>query len=161
MAVLNYTSYEDVRAALGVTENELSDDTLTLDLYEAHLMSDLEDISIDLDPLHLSLIDGTSLTDAQRRFMRVANAFATYSVAKALTATLPMFGPKSVEDGKAKIDRFNDPYKDTVRAVLAEWEKWKQRLADAFFAVTSGSSTTTARVMFSVAVPTSDPVTGT
>ena len=61
-------------------------------------------------------------SEDQIRFSAMLRLFATYSSGcKALTNTLPMFGPKSVEDGKAKVDRFNDPYKATIKAVLGDF----------------------------------------
>ena len=41
MALLTYTTYDDIRAALGVSSDEIEDATLSLSLYELNLTSDL------------------------------------------------------------------------------------------------------------------------
>lgn len=161
MSLIDYTSYDAVRAALGVTDEELEDDTLSLQLYEDHLKSDLDDISYDLDGVHVTLLATPVLTAAEERFMMASRLFATYSVAKTLTVTLPMFGPRSVEDGKAKVERFQDPYKATITAVNNEYEKWYNRLKDAFGDLGQATTVRTARVYAAVVTPASDPILGT
>lgn len=160
MPVLNFTTYDDIRAALGVEEAEIEDETLALDLYEAHLKGDLVDIHPRLAETHTGLLGKDPTTEAESWFMTCANTFATYSVAKALTITLPMFGPKTIEDGKARLDRFSDPYKDTIKGVLAEWERWKKRTLDAFLAVDDSTQVRAARVYLSVVTPAYNPITG-
>jgi hypothetical protein len=161
MALINYTSYEDIRAALGVTDEELDDDTLGLQLYEDHLKADLEDVSYDVDTVHAGLEGASTLTATEERFMRASRLFATYSVAKALTNTLPMFGQKSVEDGKAKVERFTDPYRATVLAVNSEFERWRSKLKATYEAIGQVATTTSSRVYAMAVTPSSDPITGT
>jgi len=165
MLVSNYTSPSDIRAALGISEDELDDATVELRLYEDRLVSDLEDISPDLDPTYsLTVVKvEADMTDAELRFLRYARLFATYSVARALTVSLPMFSPKSIEDGKAKMDRFMDPYRDTIKLVNSEFEKWKERLAAAFIAlgISSGAEVKAPRRYFGIINPASNPITGT
>ena len=104
MSLLNYTTYDDIRAALGVSDEELEDGVLGLQLYEDSLSFELSDIHPDLDALHTTLESTPVLTSAQERFMAACRGFATYAVARSLTSTLPMFGPKSIEDGKARME---------------------------------------------------------
>lgn len=160
MALIAYTTYDDVRAALGVTDEELEDTTLALTTYEDALISEFEDISLTLkSTLDATLVKATP-TEDEKRFLRYARLFSAYTVAKLLTASLPMFGPKTITDGKAKIDRFNDPYRDTIKDVAAQYDKWRSRLSAAFTALGQSSSTPTARVYMSTVSPASDPVTG-
>lgn len=161
MALINYTDYDSIRAALGVSDEELEDDTLGLQLYEDHLKADLEDISYDLDPLHATLEGTATLTAPQERFMMASRLFATYSTAKSLTVTLPMFGPKAIEDGKARMERFTDPYKATIIAINSEYERWRNRLKAAFETLGETSTSNTPRPYLLVVSPASDPVTGT
>jgi hypothetical protein len=161
MSILDYTSYDEVRAALGVSVSELSDDTLSLLMYEDALLADLDDIDDQLATTFATVQVEPTPTDAQTRFLRVTRLFATYSLAKALSATLPMFGPKSVEDGKARMERFADPYKATIASILAEYEKWRGRVQQAYIALGQSGTTATARPYFAVVSPASDPITGT
>jgi hypothetical protein len=158
--VLNqYTTFEDVRAALGVSDNELEDTVLTLKLYEDHLMSDLDDISVNLRSTFVSFSNDPAPTDAMSRLLQYARLFATYSVAKALTNTLPLFAPRAIEDGKARFQRFESPYKDTIKSVEREYERWRNRLLAAFTAL-GETDTRTARSYMTVVSPIYDPVTG-
>lgn len=161
MALIAYTTYDDVRAALGVTDTELEDATLALTTYEDALVSEFEDISMTLKSTLDATLAKATPTEDEERFLRYARLFSAYTVAKLLTASLPMFGPKTITDGKAKIDRFNDPYRDTVKDVTAQYDKWRSRLSAAFTALGQSSSTPTVRVYMSTVSPASDPVTGT
>jgi hypothetical protein len=161
MSILDYTSYDEVRAALGVSDDELEDVTLALPIYEDRLLADLEDIGADLNALYLATKDVAEPAADQVRFLRSARLFANYALAKALTGTLPMFGPKSIEDGKARMERFADPYKETVRSINSEYEKWRARLQQAYSTLGQPSSGSTRRPYFAVVSPASDPITGT
>lgn len=160
MSLLNYTTYDDIRAALGVSDEELEDDVLGLQLYEDHLSFELSDVHPELAALHTSFESIAVLTSAQERFMVACRGFATYAVARALTSTLPMFGPKSVEDGKARMERFADPYKATIEAVNKSYAAWKTRLEAAYGTLMS-TSKPTVFVSYAVsATPTYNPITG-
>lgn len=161
MALVEFTSYDDIRAALGVSEDEIVDATLSLPLYEYNLTSELEEVSLTLiaDFVALPAIQSTT----QRRFKEATVLFATYVVAKQLTTSLPLFSPKEISDGKAHTTRYaQDPYKATIASVLAQYEKGKARLATAYAALTAASApTTTFRKYVSSALSSSDPVAGT
>lgn len=164
MALIDFISYDDVRAALGVSEDEITDATLSLNLYEFNLVSELESISLTLitDYETQKGASPSTWTDAQTRFHQAVQLFSAYAVAKQATISLPMFGPKEQTDGKAALVRFaQNPYKDTIAAVLAKYEAFKVKLEAAYGALTSTDApTTTTRPYFVVAVPTYDPVTG-
>lgn len=156
-----YTTYDDIRAALGVSDEELEDATLALRLYADHLDADLDDISYDLRSTFQTTLQKTVKTDIENRFLQATRMFAVYSVSKALTTSLPMFSPKSVEDGKARVDRFNDPYKKTITEVGAQYERWRNRLLLAYQELGQVGATKTTRSYMSVVTPSSDPITGT
>jgi hypothetical protein len=87
--------------------------------------------------------------------------FASYATAKQLTASLPMFGPKDISDGKATVSRFAaSPYKDVVKGIAQEYDRIKGLLSDAYLALTSASSTTTVRSYLGSTGLSVDPVTG-
>lgn len=160
MLITDFASYEEVRSTLGVTEEELSDATLGLGMYEDVLMSDLEDVALDLPATYATTLAIVTPTDAQARFLRHARAFARYSIARHLTITLPVFSPREVGDGKAVMSRVADPFRETVKAINGEYEKARTRLVAAFEALGSAAEVTTPRVYFSVVSPVSDPITG-
>lgn len=160
MRVTDFTSYDDIRAALGVSIEEVSDETLALPVYEQALLVEFDDIELDLASTLISNIDIENPSDAQRRFIRAGRLFATYAVAQQLTASLPMFAPKSIGDGKANMSRFADsPYRDTVRKINSLYDKYKVHLNDALKKLSSGSFTATPRTLFAVSGLDTDPVT--
>ena len=69
--------------------------------------------------------------------------------------------PRTLEDGKARMERSDQPHRDTVKAVSGEYSKWRDRLEAAFNALGQTSSVRTRRSYMSVVSPGSDPVTGT
>ena len=160
MLIQHYTTFDDIRAALGVGSKELKDDTLTLDLYSSALMADLEDVSLAVPTTYTQALSSDPQSDAEIRFINAAKVFATYSVAKHLTVSLPVFSPVKIEDGKAAMTRANDPHRETVAAVNREFERWKSRLLAAYQSLVSESSVSVQRDYLSVISPAEDPVTG-
>jgi hypothetical protein len=165
MSLTDFTSYDDIRAALGVSAEEIEDATLSLPLYELNLVSELEEVNLDLISNYMDLqgIDASTLTAEQQRFDRYAQLFATYAVAKNLTVSLPLFSPKEVTDGKAGFSRYStDPYKVTIARVIAECDKFRTKLEKAYGDLTSVATVDVPiRTFMFVASPTSDPITGT
>lgn len=160
MSILDYTTYDDIRAVLGVSTDELEDTTLDLEIYDSGLVLDLEDVDLGLSDAYLAL--PATRTATQDRFHRTVRMFAAYSVARQLTASLPMFGPKDISDGKATVTRFADsPYKETIKRVQAEFDRCRTRLEKAYAGLSSGAYTLTIPTFLSVASPSTDPVTNT
>jgi len=160
MLITDYTTYADVRAALGVSDEELEDATLALESFAIGLKLDLEDVDLTLPAAYDAL--PATRTDAQERFYATARIFAMYAVARQLTTSLPLFSPKTVSDGKASIGRYADgPYKDVIKRVQAEYDRYRTRLEKAYAAMNSTGYTLTIPTFISVVSPASDPVTGT
>lgn len=161
MAIADYTSSDDIRAVLGVSLDELSDATLLLDIYWNLLLTDLESIDDDL-PVTFTTISQLPLpTTAQQRFLRAAQMFATFSVAKQLTASLPLFAPRQKTDSKAGVERFADPYKETIKKVGEQYETARSQLVESLAAIGTTVTTAAAKVSLLVVSPSSDPITGT
>lgn len=162
MLVTDYTTFDEVRAALGVSEDELEDAQLTLPMYEAILQVELEDIHISLPATYQTVQALTTRTDEQNRFVRSARLFATYAMARQLTTVLPMFSPEQVTDGKAAVRRTqqDNPYKTTIEAVAREYSRFKKYLEQSFAVINSASADTAQKVFLSVVAPASDPITG-
>lgn len=164
MQITDYTSYEEVRAALGVTDEDLEDDQLVLQMYADVLQIELEDVHVNLIGTYNDAVATATPTVDQQRFMQAAHLFATYAVARHLAATLPLFSPEQVTDGKAMTRRAQSdgPYQKAIEAVGREYARFRVRLSQ-MFAVLSSSSTGSslvAKSYFSTVTPSSDPVTG-
>ena len=156
----DYTTYNDIRASLGVSDEDIDDTTLALTLYADALQTELEEINIDLPATFVTVKAVGSPTDVQKRFLQASRLFATYAVARQLTGALSLFAAKQVSDSKATVERFADPYRDTIKSVNASFDKARTRLATALATMSSSTAVTTAQVYLSVASPSVDPVTG-
>lgn len=162
MNLIDYTSFDDIRAALGVSIDEISDTTLSLNLFAFNLVSELEGISLGLMPYYEPLTQTIVTLDTDIRFVQSVNLFSTYAVAKQACASLPMFSPKEQNDGKSSLVRFSlDPYKVTIGRISEQYEAAKTKLEAAFGATqNTGAPIATTRPYMSVASPTYDPVSG-
>lgn len=165
MAISDFISFDDVRAALGVSEDEIKDTTLSLDLYEYNLVSELESIDLTLISIYETQKGSapSTWTAEQIRFYQAVKLFSVYAVAKQATVALPMFGPKEQTDGKASVVRFAlDPYKATIDAVLTQYDVFREKLIKAFSDIgPTAPPPESSRPYLVVATPTYDPVTGT
>jgi thymidine phosphorylase len=158
MAITTYTSYAQVRAVLGVSDKELSDATLALEMYDLGLKADLQDIGDNLVTEFAAL--STPTGDALK-FQEAVKLFATYAVAQQLASSLPLFAPKMITDGKAGVTRdANSPYKQATIECRANYQKYRT-LLEARYAVFLGASTAiTPPPLFTAVTAATDEVTG-
>lgn len=159
----SYTTYDDIRSALGVSSDELEDATLGLESWESHLLFELEDVNATLPAAYAGVvaIPTASRTAAQAKFYRATRLFATLAVANALTAALPMFGPKDISDGKATVSRFADsPYRATVTKIKEQYGIAHSRLKQALAEMSSTAAIIVLRPYMGISSPTTDPVVG-
>lgn len=157
----DYTDYGSIKAILGVSDEDITDDTLALPLYEDSLTQDLEDVALTLPATYAATKALSAPTDIETRFLKACSLFATFSVAKQLTSALPLFAAKDVTDGKAAVGRFDNPYKDVIKSVNEQYDKQRTRLIAALGAIGTTGATATTQVYMSVVSPAYDPVTGT
>jgi hypothetical protein len=163
VAITTYTTYAEVRAALGVTEEELSDATLALDFYAYSL--DIEVSSIDSGlPAQFAVVEAIaagSRTAAQAALFAAMKVFAPYAVAVQLASSLPLFAPKSITDGKASLSRDSSaPYAKTIEKCRANYERFRAILDAAYVELNGGGGAVAVLPFLSVVSPASDPVTG-
>lgn len=156
----DYTSYAEVRATLGVDEDELEDATLALHLYANLLEADLEDVDLTLPATYAATKALPTPTQVETRFLQNASTFATFSMAKQITASLPLFAARQITDSKAGVTRFDNPYRDTIKSVLAQYDLARSRLLNSFGALTSSAVVTNPRILMAVAPANYNPITG-
>lgn len=163
MQLIDYTTLDDIRAVLGISEEEVSNADLSLESFAISLELKLSDISESLASAYSAVkaIPEASMTAKQLRFYKTVRLYAAYAVAENLLTSLPNFGFKVVTDGKAKTERF-DHWEDVKSGILATLNslKIKVRIALAAIDGTYVAPETVAGV-FIVGVATStNPVTG-
>lgn len=163
MNLLDYTSYSEIRAALGVSDEELGDDTLALEVYASGLAEDLYEVAPSLISTYAAIVKKAEgdRTDKESRVYSVTRLFATYAVAKQASTALPMFSPRSMSDGKASMSRFSgEPYKDVLKGISEQYDLFRGRLTRALDDLSSSVGEVTIRTMLVASVPDYDPVTG-
>lgn len=161
MDLLTFTSAAEVRAALGVNSTELPDATVLLPMYYTVATMAMEDVNSSI-PTQFATIDALpSKTAVQQRFLDVTRLFVTYTTAKQLLTSAPLFSVKVLTDGKASFERQADPYAQLREDITGMWNAVRYRL-NTYFASLSGSSAA-ARFTPMIAVASTlatDPVTG-
>lgn len=156
--VLDYTTHEEVRSLLGVGEKELANETIELEVYYTGLLEDLYEINPKALQTFADLPD-SGLTPAQDRYKRLVRQFSSYSVAKQLGNSMPMFAPRSIGDGKANVARFIDPYQKTLKQIEAGFDQSRDRLVDALDDLLAEERPEQGRTLFLAVGLARDPVT--
>jgi hypothetical protein len=110
--LLDLTSYDEVRAVLGVSDEELSDTTLALPIYLQKLQMDLESVHPDLEDLYASTaaLPESIRTFQQQKLFNVVQVYAAHASARTLLTSAALFAPKNITDGRAGVERFQDPF---------------------------------------------------
>lgn len=161
--ITEYTTFDEVRAALGVSPEDLEDAQIDLPMFASILEVELEDIHVNLPTVYAATKALSTLTAAEERFLKGTHLFATYALARQLTTTLPLFSPEQVTDGKAAYRRpqAGTPYQKVIDAVHTEYDRFRKRLETLFAEVNASAvQETVAKVYLSVVSPAADPITG-
>ena len=156
----DYTTYESVRAVLGLNSRELPDALLAAEIYGLALDEDHAQISADLVADYAVAVLLT--TPAAKNFVRTLRIFSTHSVAFKCVDTLPLLSSKAITDGKAGVYRDgNSPYKETMAKLEAAYSRAKRSLQEAY-AIYKGTTLAEATPvnLVGVSVLAVDPVTG-
>ena len=163
--ITDYTSYEEVRAALGVTSDELEDTTLELGVYLSHLNIEFSALGSNfIAYLDARLAENyTDLNAREKLFVDLAKLYATYTVASHLGPTLSMYALKEETDSKAGYVRFNDSSKDILADIFSKLLYYRARLIELYNELNPDTIipvSATPSVIFAAATPSQDPVTG-
>lgn len=158
MPITAYTTYDDVRAVLGVSSKDLADATLALHWYSDALDEALDEVSPNLAQAFADASAATTPSAEQVRLIRSVRTFAATVVAKTATTAVRMFAPQHITDGKAAMSRFTDPIKELVKDIDAKYLDAREKVVAALAGTTP--AVTVARQWFSAVSPADDPVTG-
>lgn len=114
LSITRYITYDEVRAALGLSIYELTDDTLDLPMYARTLQLRLRATTGTVSSITGSLIaiyDGlklkSPLTADEEDFLLLVRQYAVYVVAEACLPGLSLLALKSESDGKTTQTRFS------------------------------------------------------
>jgi hypothetical protein len=162
--ITDYTSFDDIRAALGVSDEEIADGTLQLGSWSTLLDEDLREVNEDLLETFSTLIaDEVNWTPEERRLVGLIKLYSTYAVAFRLLDSSELFGFLRVADGRASTERVPDAYRNLRANVTAMLGRIKSKLIAALLVVFPGTDVPalTALTYFAAVGTATDPVTGT
>lgn len=158
----SYTTYAEVRAALGVSEEEISDETLELQLYETLLLEDLLELNAGILPAWEALPDPDSRSADQNRFAALMQLYCTYSVAYRLTDNVELFGFLKMSDGRASAERTQQAFANLRTNIAAMRSRVGSKLQAALVVLVPGTVlplVSDLALVSAVGIAT-DPVTG-
>jgi hypothetical protein len=150
MPITTYTTYGDVRAALGVSEMELTDTELELAMYENALELAMDEVTLDSG---LTLQAAFAAATPTSRIKRLTQLYATYAVAEVAANALSMLAPKTISDSKTSLSRFSSEatFKSVITSISRLKASYKQMLEE---------TTVASQTLLTVVKPAIDKVTG-
>ena len=121
MALNPFTSADQVRSVLGVSDEEIADTTLDLLVYEQNLKFHLDSVDATART-QFQTVDDIVLaarTATQQKLWEATMLFSTYVVAVQVGKSMSLSTPKSITDGKAAVTRFSDsPFRQLMEELL-------------------------------------------
>lgn len=160
ISVTDYTTYDDVRAALGLDDTELTDTTLALTTYASVLQRALRGTTDSTGKSLYAYFDELSVivnpTEDQDTLLGLIKEFSTYTVAVACLPGLSLLIKKTESDGKATVTRFSaeSTFKDVVSNVTNTLNEIKTEILSNFGVVTTYNQVT----LLTRVEPDTDPV---
>lgn len=141
MLLTDYTTTDEVRAALGVSATELPDTVLLQVQWYSLTALDAEDIHSDLLTQYttISALPEVSRSAAEQRFYLLVRLFVTYAIARNLLVSLPLFSVARLSDGRAEFSRQDDILEDVRQSVQGMFNKLRLKVSAAYVALTPGA----------------------
>lgn len=162
MAFTDYTSPDEVRAVLGISAKEVSDDKIATTVNLTTLLEALYKLAPTLQADFATAYAAAPRSAAQARFVLLVETFCAYTVAVAMIPGLPLNAPQIITDGKTAMNRVANPFEALLPALHASLGYFKINLMTAYTAVNSAIPVVAAKARVIVlGIATSiDPVTG-
>lgn len=164
ITLTRYLTFDEVRAALGLSIYELTDDTLGLAMYARTLQLRLRAVTGSFGGATGSLITfyealriKTPLTEAEEDFYALIRQYAVYVVAEACLPGLSLLAMKTESDGKTTQTRFSADA--TFKDVAMNVRQTLNSLSAQIEQVLTGESMTTALPILNRVSPAIDVVT--
>lgn len=162
MALTDFTTYNEVRATLGVSEPEITDAVLALPMYEVLLTEDLREMNEDLEADYMVADALISPTADQARFVYLVQTYSAHKVGLVLIGSIPMFAPRMIKDSSSEFDRMADPYQNMRQSIADTLTYLRSRVLDAYATLTPAAPAPAAitRVLVAGVGLGVDPITG-
>jgi hypothetical protein len=154
----DYTSYDSVRAVLGVTSRIFPDTVLASEIYDLALRADLVEVGQGVDPDSDLDADFLALEDTATDFYSAVRLFAAHSVAFRALPAMPELSPTFMGDSKASVKKDQAA---VARNVTGAYLKFRRRLVVMYAEFLEvGAPEVSQPSLMSVSSPDFDPVTG-
>lgn len=162
MILTDITTPAEVRAVLGVSAAELEDGVLLGHTFLVRLTEDLREIHAQILIDFQAAKAKDSLSDDEQRFVDLVQAYSEYNVARQCLASLDMFAPERITDGKAERQLTTDPYAQLRKDVPQVLGMLRVKLRSAYAKVNTDAPAPTAieRLLVLAATPSLNPITG-
>jgi hypothetical protein len=165
--ITEYTTYDTIRAVLGVSAKEAKDATLALPVFETQFLLEMSDVDAGGGQVMAQYATIKAMTSGrsadQQRLFDIVGMLAAYSVARQLLTGAPLAVPQRITDGKASIERFDTENFDKVRdGVTGTYGQLMRRLKAVLLVLvpTANVPVAATRTMISSVGLGADPVTG-
>lgn len=158
-ALTDFATYDEIRAVLGVSDEELEDGTLALPMYLKLLQLDFGDIAGTLEAQYLAAKALPSPSAAEQKLLDVVSVFSAYAISKHLLTSMPLFAPKRITDGRAEADRITDPFEGVRQGVNSMYPVLRGRVLAALEALGTSVTAAVGRTYFSTAGLAINPIT--
>ena len=162
MAFTDYTTPDEVRAVLGISVKEVSDDKVASAVTLTTVLEALYRLAPTLQADFKISYAASPRSSAQARFVLLVETFCAYTVAIAMIPGLPLNAPQSISDGKTALSRVANPFEALLPHLNASLAYFKTNLMTAYSAVNSAIPVQVhkARTMVLGVATSADPVTG-
>lgn len=161
----DFTTYDVIRAILGVSEPEIEDTVLAQDNYLQAVFFGLEELNETVVTLFdtITAIDANTRTARQKQYLKLVGMVAAYLVAKVIAnGSIDLFAPQRITDGKAVQERTADPFKALREDIAAGLTLWTTRLGNVLNILDPAQTIAAVptRTFIGSASLATDPVTG-
>ena len=166
MPITDYTSYDEVRSACGLSTDDLPDETLALEMYDNALDLRLGEVTLPDDPpgpgdlatrfAEIKALDESARTTLEQKLYNLTRLYATYAVAVEVATSLSMRAAKSISDSKTTLVRFSP--ESTYELVIDKLNDLMSTTRESIENIVDSSVDVSEYVV--VVSPDTDPVTG-
>jgi hypothetical protein len=162
MLLTDYLSLDEVRQAIGVDQDELSDDSLLMPMYMTELTLALATVSDGgLQAVFNTIAAKSTMTAQEKQLFDLTRLYAVYSTAIACLPGLPLAIMKDETDGQADFGRFGGNVHDQVmQRLTSAVERVSIPLTTVYMAIASITTARPVLNLLGISGPTYDPITG-
>jgi len=161
--LVDYTSPTSVRALLGVTAKELSDETLADSFFWLSLQAELRRVCTTIEADFMAANEDSETDADASLFAGAVSLFAAYALARTCMVAMPQFAVRSLTDGKAGFIRHTSTsFDNSMSRFDIEYGRAKASLVAAYASYLPDAvlAASTTRSLFSTSEPSYDPVVG-